>query len=228
MIGTAHKDMIAATSFGAPLEIKLAADQTAGEIAGYGAIFDALDLQGDIIKPGAFTASLREHKAANTWPAMLWSHDQSKPIGTWLQMGEDGKGLLVAGRINLDVQAGREARALLKAGAIKGLSIGYRADPKATRYDAKLGARILGGVMLHEVSLVSIPANPAASVLQAKSIANPRDLEHLLREAGFSKSAAKALIAGGWRALAKAPDAATLSQTLLAAVKAAALDLKKG
>jgi hypothetical protein len=226
MTGTAHKDNHLATSFGRALELKLAGNDTAGEITGYGAIFDELDLQGDIIRKGAFAASLAEHKAAKTWPAMLWSHDKSKPVGTWQSMREDGRGLFVGGKLNLDVQAGREARALLKAGAFKGLSIGYRADPKATRYDAKLGARILGGVMLYEVSLVSIPANPAASVLQAKSIGSALDLEDFLRSQGFAKAAAKAIVAGGWRALAKAPDAATLSNQLLAAVKAATIELK--
>lgn len=222
---SASKENFKASGFGQPLDFKLLADDATGEISGYGAIFDNVDLQGDTISPGAFQSSLAEHRAQGTRPAMLWSHDLSKPIGTWNSISEDSKGLAVNGKLNLDVHQGREAHALLKSNSIRGLSIGYQADPRLTAYDRTAGTRMLKGVRLHEISLVSIPANPLASIDQVKSLDSPRDLEEFLRSHGFAKSAAKAIAAGGWPALAHSSVKA-LPPTILAAVKAATLDLK--
>ena len=76
---------------------------------------------------------------------MLWQHDPTKPIGVWDEVREDGRGLYVKGRLLLDVQTGREAQALLVAGAIDGLSIGYR----TVRAEKAAGGRRL----LHEIEL---------------------------------------------------------------------------
>ena len=57
---------------------------------------------------------------------MLWQHDPAQPIGVWDEVREDERGLFVKGRILTEVERGREAVALIEAGAIDGLSIGYR------------------------------------------------------------------------------------------------------
>ena len=85
---------------------------------------------------------------------MLWQHDPSQPIGVWDHVTEDRKGLFVKGRILTVVERGREAAALIAAGAIDGLSIGYR-----TRSAGKTaqGKRLLTDLDLWEVSLVTFP-----------------------------------------------------------------------
>ncbi len=129
-------------------------------IAGYASLFNARDQGGDRVEKGAFTASLARFRSVK----MLWQHDPAKPIGVWDAIREDGQGLFVKGRLLTDVQAGREALVLLKAGAIDGLSIGYRAlrSEKAER-----GGRILHEIELWEVSLVTFPMLREARVSAA-------------------------------------------------------------
>ncbi|WPY95071.1 HK97 family phage prohead protease [Limimaricola variabilis] len=122
-------------------------------IAGYASLFDRPDQGGDVVAPGAYTASLERLAAAGGRVRMLWQHDPARPIGVWDEVREDGKGLWVRGRILEAVAQGREAAALVAAGAIDGLSIGYR-----TRRAQKDGAgRRLTELELWEVSLVTFP-----------------------------------------------------------------------
>jgi len=82
-------------------------------------------------------------------------------------MFEDAYGLYVEGQLLLDVQKGREALALLRVGALSGLSIGY--SPVRYPMDNETGVRLLAEVDLWEVSLVTFPANAAANVTVVKS-----------------------------------------------------------
>ena len=92
---------------------------------------------------------------------MLWQHDPAQPIGIWDEVREDGRGLYVKGRLLDSVEKGREAAALIEAGAIDGLSIGYR-TVKATKNTK--GQRLLTELELWEVSLVTFPMLPSARV----------------------------------------------------------------
>lgn len=176
------------------IQIKAAGDD--GSIEGYGSVFGVLDNWDDVIDKGAFSASLAEHKAAGTMPAMLWQHDADHPIGIWTEMVEDAKGLRVKGQLALDTVKGQEARALLKMGAINGLSIGFIS--KQWSYDVDTDVRTLTEVDLWEVSLVTFPANEKARVTNVKSspddVHTRKDAEGILRQAGFSKSDATALV----------------------------------
>ena len=167
-----------------------------GSIEGYGSVFGVKDAYSDIVAKGAFAGSLAAHKAEGTMPAMLWQHDSSAPIGVWTDMFEDEKGLKVKGRIVLESERGREAHALLKAGALRGLSIGFVS--KEWSYDQKTDIRTLTSVDLWEVSLVTFPENTKAGIESVKcaidDIASPKDAEKSLREAGFSKSDATAFV----------------------------------
>ncbi len=138
--------------------IELGADAT---ISGYASLFDQLDQGGDVVMKGAYAKSLTRLKDAKTKVKLLWQHDPSQPIGVWDEVREDGKGLFVKGRLLTETQQGREAAALIEAGAIDGLSIGYR-TVKAER-DAK-GRRQLAELELWEVSLVTFPMLPQARV----------------------------------------------------------------
>lgn len=123
------------------------------EITGYASLFGASDNGGDVVQKGAYATSLARSNKAGIKIKMLWQHDPMQPIGVWDAVFEDGKGLKVTGRVLPEVQAGREALALLQAGAIDGLSIGYR----TVRSEKKNGGRLLHEIELWEVSLVTFP-----------------------------------------------------------------------
>lgn len=99
---------------------------------------------------------------------MFWQHDPREPIGKWLEATEDSKGLLLRGKLNMDVQRGREAYALLKNGDIDGLSIGYRIIEYTSNVDT--GIWTLEKLDLYEVSVVSIGANENATVSSVKAM----------------------------------------------------------
>jgi HK97 family phage prohead protease len=134
-----------------------------GSFSGYAAVFNNTDLGGDIIAPGAFAKTIAE----NPKVPVLWSHNTSEVIGISKDMREDSVGLRVSGQLILDVQRAKEARSLVKEGAVKGLSIGY--DPVTVDYSRRdEGIRILKEVKLWEYSLVSFPMNPEAQVTDVK------------------------------------------------------------
>lgn len=130
-------------------------------IEGYASLFGKRDQGGDVVQAGAYAGSLARLGAAGRRVKMLWQHDPTQPIGVWDEVREDDRGLWVKGRILADVEKGREAAALLAAGAIDGLSIGYR-TVKSER-DGK-GHRLLTELELWEVSLVTFPMLPEARV----------------------------------------------------------------
>ncbi|WP_246252350.1 HK97 family phage prohead protease [Parasulfitobacter algicola] len=130
-------------------------------IEGYASLFGKCDQGGDVVEAGAYARSLAAMKAKAGTVKMLWQHDPTQPIGVWDEVREDAKGLYVKGRILTDVAKGREAAALIEAGAIDGLSIGYRTVMSAK--DNK-GRRLLSELELWEVSLVTFPMLPDARV----------------------------------------------------------------
>jgi HK97 family phage prohead protease len=167
-----------------------------GSIEGYGSVFGVRDSYSDVVAAGAFKASLAAHKSAGSMPALLWQHRADEPIGVWKSMEEDEKGLLVRGQLAMDTVRGREAQSLLKMGALNGLSIGFYS--KQWTYDRETDVRTLTEVDLWETSLVTFPANTAARVTAVKSIdalESLRDVEQMLRERGFTKTEAVALVA---------------------------------
>jgi HK97 family phage prohead protease len=130
-----------------------------GVVEGYASVFGVRDQGGDVVQGGAYAASLARLAAAGRRVKMLWQHDPAQPIGVWDEVREDARGLWVRGRILDAVTQGREALALMAAGAIDGLSIGYR-TVRAER-DGK-GQRLLNEIDLWEVSLVTFPMLPEA------------------------------------------------------------------
>ena len=130
-------------------------------IEGYASYFGAVDQGNDVVAKGAYAASLKSLAAADRSVKMLWQHDPAQPIGIWDEVREDSRGLYVKGRLLDDVEKGREAAALIAAGAIDGLSIGYR-TVKATKNDK--GQRLLTELELWEVSLVTFPMLSSARV----------------------------------------------------------------
>lgn len=171
-----------------PLEVKEITEE--GRFSGYASVFDVIDYYDDEIVRGAFAKSIAEKM-----PVMLWQHDSAEPIGVYESIREDDIGLWIEGRLLLDLEKGREAYILLKNQAIRGLSIGF--VPILWEWENRESRRIrvLKEIDLWEVSLVTFPANPKALVDDVKSIKTIRDVEDTLRDAGFSRTEAKALIA---------------------------------
>ncbi|MGI1663333.1 HK97 family phage prohead protease [Palleronia sp. KMU-117] len=130
-------------------------------IEGYASVFGKVDQGGDIVEPGAYGKALERLKARGGSVKMLWQHDPAEPIGVWDEVREDARGLYVKGRLLTDVARAREAAALIAAGAIDGLSIGYR-TLKSTKDGS--GRRLLSELELWEVSLVTFPMLPDARV----------------------------------------------------------------
>ena len=137
-----------------------------GVFEGYASLFGVADLGRDVVMPGAFRDTLARRGAAGV--KMLWQHRASEPIGAWTSIVEDARGLHVTGRLNLAVARAREVLALMREGAVDGLSIGFRAR-KSLR-DPASGLRRLTRIDLWEISLVTFPMLPQARVTAVKRI----------------------------------------------------------
>ncbi|CAB4176365.1 COG3740 Phage head maturation protease [uncultured Caudovirales phage] len=167
-----------------PFELKALNEE--GVFEGYGSVFGNLDTYADVVAPGAFKRSLREHKKSGTMPAMLWQHNPSEPIGVWTSMKEDSTGLYVSGQLAVKTDKGSMAYELLKMKALTGMSIGY--ETVQSTIDDKNKTRTLTDLNLWEVSLVTFPANGEARVQSVKAqeaidqIKSLSDAEDFLRD----------------------------------------------
>jgi HK97 family phage prohead protease len=142
----------------------LSAVDADGTFAGYASLFGKPDLGRDMVIAGAFRASLAKRGIGGV--KMLFQHDPNQPIGVWLDIAEDARGLFVKGRLTAGVGRAREVLSLMRAGALDGLSIGYRTVRGRT--DAKTGIRRLLEVDLWEISVVTFPMLPEARVSSVK------------------------------------------------------------
>lgn len=181
-----------------------------GTFEGYASLFDREDLGSDVVKRGAFRKSLRTRQASNV--KMLFQHDPAQPIGVWSRIYEDARGLFARGRLMPDVARAREVLSLMRAGAVDGLSIGFRAT-RAVR-DRRTGTRFLHEIDLWEISIVTFPMQSEARVTSVKSppfadhVPSVREVERwLTQDAGFTRSEARALLRNGFKGLADRRDA---------------------
>jgi uncharacterized protein len=158
-----------AASFAAKSDVALpvrAVKVTAGSrFTGYASLFGVEDQGRDVVMPGAFRASLARRPAAGV--RLLFQHDPAEPIGVWEEIREDARGLYVRGHLIEEVGRAREVRALIRAGALDGLSIGFHAR-RAIR-DARTGQRRLYEIDLLEISIVTFPMLTGARVNAMKT-----------------------------------------------------------
>ena len=140
-----------------------------GTVEGYASLFGEIDQARDMVMPGAFTQTLQSRGLRRI--PMLFQHDPSELVGIWLDLHEDFRGLWARGRLIPDVARGRELLALVREGAIDGLSIGYRTV--RAKIDPKTRVRKLYQVDLWEVSIVTFPLLNGARVRAVKG-ARPR------------------------------------------------------
>lgn len=150
--------------FTVEIDTKAVADD--GTFSGYGATFGNEDLGRDVIVAGAFTKSLETRPAGKV--KMLLGHDTSAPIGIWTELKQDGRGLFAKGKLILETVKGAETYALMKAGALDALSIGYRTIKD--RFDRAKGIRFIEQADLFEISVVTFAMNPKAAISSVKTI----------------------------------------------------------
>nr|WP_075519061.1 HK97 family phage prohead protease [Moritella viscosa]SHO17767.1 Sb5 [Moritella viscosa] len=185
-------------------------DPETGCFEGYANTFDFKDHAWDITQKGAFITSLEEHKQAGTMPKMFWHHKRDEPIGVWTEMYEDEHGLYAKGRLVLEVTKAKEAHALMKAGALGGLSIGYRVVREM--WNNETDANELHEVKLDEVSVVTMACNEESKITAVKScfeqdeLPTERQMEKALRELGLSRKQAKSFLVDGYKSFTATND----------------------
>jgi HK97 family phage prohead protease len=140
-----------------------------GMVEGYASLFGEIDQARDMVMPGAFADSLKRRGVRRV--PMLFQHDPAEPIGVWLDLHEDTRGLYARGRLIPEVVRARELLALLKAGTTDGLSIGFRTVKG--RVDPKTRIRKLEAIDLWEISIVTFPLLPGARVRAVKEDRHP-------------------------------------------------------
>lgn len=189
---------------------KVKAVQEDGFFSGYASVFGNEDSYGDIVIKGAFAETIADWQERGKMPPVLWNHKTDEPIGVYTLLKEDEKGLYVEGRLLVkDVVRAREIHALMKAGAVDGMSIGY--SPVEYNYDKETNITELLKLKLWENSIVVFPANDLSRVeavkskLQAGELPTLPEFEKFLRDAGFSKSQATAIAGHGLRHLLGEP-----------------------
>lgn len=217
LLAAVDKPSMASSEIGsriAPFEYKFVDSAADGTFEGYGSVFNNEDNYGDMIVPGAFKNTLEQYKTAGKMPIMLLNHgglpwggqtaESLLPVGGWDSLSEDSTGLAGRGHlINLDTENGKRLYGAMKDRQISGMSITYRAKDFARGAKASDPRRTIKGLDLIELGPVTFPANAMATINAVKS-AMPRDirfLESVLRDAGLSRSEAKALLAEGFKGL---------------------------
>lgn len=165
-----------------------------GIIYGCASVYDVVDEYGDIIRQGAYDTVL----SSGVLPKMFFNHlsYNSVPIGIWLKMWSDIKGLWVKGRINLELEKGREVYSAIKQGAVDGLSVCIDVSEfESDDSEHRIITRVVG---IPEISICTFPANHDARLTDVKSkLDNTKtlsDYERILRDVGFSKSEATAFV----------------------------------
>ena len=175
------------SGIGFELDTKAVSD--AGVFEGYASVFDRMDLGRDVVRPKAFAKSLTERPAGKI--KMLRQHHSEEPIGMWSALAEDSRGLHAKGQLILDTVKGRETYALMKAGALDGLSIGFRT--RRHTYDQTKKLRYLEDVDLHEISIVTFPMMPDATISAVKFNDDPERAREIVAALNRATAALRSL-----------------------------------
>ena len=176
-------------------------DDGTGKISGYASTYNNPDLSGDVMLPGCYDAVLNKIKSSGVMPVMFFSHDHwSVPCGTWDEINSDEKGLYVSGRINRDLESGKEIYSALKFGSLSGLSVGFSFSPEGVEDNDAGGYDFKAIDDLMEISICAMPCNQNARIdavksFDVESIRDYKTAERYLRDAGdFSREQAKKFI----------------------------------
>jgi HK97 family phage prohead protease len=169
----------------AQCEVKMGAEGSL-KFSGYASVFDGLDSYGDTIQAGAYKSTLENRDR----PVQLrWNH-YGPVIGKFTEIYEDEKGLFVSGELTKGHSVAEDTAALLRHGAISGLSIGYIVKDS----EQQGVVRLLKDIELFEISVVETPADNNAHITTVKSATTLKDVESILRQKGFSQKEATEIV----------------------------------
>ncbi len=160
-----------------------------GTVEGYASLFGEVDQARDMMMPGAFRLTLARRGVRRV--PMLFQHDPAEPVGVWLELREDGRGLFARGRLIPEVARARELYALVASGAVDGLSIGFRTVKG--RLDPRSRIRKIDQVDLWEISIVTFPLLAGARVRAVKESRLPS------RPVSFARTRAEREWKSVWR-----------------------------
>ena len=194
----------------------------AGEFEGFAAVFGNVDLGNDVVEKGAFLESLAEWKAAGQLPLLTFRHDFGDVIGDLIELNEVDEGLFARGKLWIKgdkrIENAVMVNNLLLGTGPKGMSFTFTVKSSHDEVVEGENIRHLDIMKIFEVGIVPFGMNPLARVTNAKSlfgedgkIADIRTVEKILRDAGFSATAAKTLLSGGYESLKR--DVSTYSDS---------------
>jgi hypothetical protein len=143
-----------------------------GTVEGYASLFGEIDQARDMVMRGAFAATLAARGPQRI--PMLFQHDPAEPVGVWLELREDHRGLFARGRLIPEVARAKELLSLVRAGAVDGLSIGFRTVKG--NIDPRSRIRRLYAIELWEISIVTFPLLAGARVRAVKQSTSPAKL----------------------------------------------------
>lgn len=146
--------------------VTLADVESDGAFSGYASLFGKVDMAKDAVVAGAFRRSLRLKGPESV--RMLFQHDPNQPIGRWTEIREDARGLFVRGKLTPGVAKSQEVLRLMRAGALDGLSIGFRTV--RAKKDLGTGVRRILEADLWEISIVTFPMLPEARIERIKGL----------------------------------------------------------
>lgn len=178
-----------------------AEDDESGKISGYASTYNNPDLSGDVMLPGCYAPALEKIEKSGIMPVMFFSHEHySVPCGTWDSIKSDDTGLYVTGRVNTDLESGKEIYSALKFGSMSGLSVGFSFSPDGVEDNGAGGFDFKTIDDLIEISICAMPCNQNARIdavksFDVESIKDYKTAERYLRDAGsFSREQAKTFI----------------------------------
>ena len=140
-------------------------DDDTGTFECYGNVKGNIDHAMDKTAEGAYVDSIKAHKANGTMPKMFWMHkSHDLPVGVWLDMREDTKGLWMKGKLSKTAM-GKDIEILAKDGALDTFSIGYNVVEEKWNGDHN----DLIKVHILETSWVTFGCNDQSTLIGIKS-----------------------------------------------------------
>jgi HK97 family phage prohead protease/HK97 family phage major capsid protein len=157
-------------------------------IEGYASTND-VDRHGDIV-PAAVWQKGIENYLKN--PVILAYHDHSEPVGRMTDHRVDEKGLYVKARISA---AAEDVFNLVKDGVLTAFSIGFRIVD--AEYNSALELFVVKELELHEISVVSVPANQNTLFSLSKAFDTAEEFKSFKMQFANPSDSAKGLEASG-------------------------------
>jgi HK97 family phage prohead protease len=155
---------------------------------GYASTFGNIDRDGDVIEKGAFLNSIDKLTKNDEKLPILWHHNIDMPLGIYLTIIEDDKGLFVKGRMpKNDTFVKGRVIPQMQVGSVRKMSIGFWVGDSEWQTDGSKSRRHITEADLLEISPVSIPSNTQANIIAMKAATPYGDLPLAPRDRSWDK-----------------------------------------